>query len=135
MQNPTFFPAEFVQKSPVVRPKDSACLATWKESPEEQRAAGQEELAFKDQTVYSYQQISCLDSVIRYKGVKSRHCKNWWDMFLTHLAKLNWDIDPVVQRGWTTELSMQWRKMSTCLHRSAGNITFRRMWNLISTSA
>ncbi|XP_048019281.1 period circadian protein homolog 2 isoform X1 [Megalobrama amblycephala] len=59
-------PSKFVQKSPVVRPKDSACLATWRESPEEQRATGQEELAFKDQTVYSYQQISCLDSVIRY---------------------------------------------------------------------
>ncbi|KAL4647138.1 hypothetical protein GN956_G7799 [Arapaima gigas] len=32
----------------------------------EDRMAGQEELACKDQTVYSYQQISCLDSVIRY---------------------------------------------------------------------
>ncbi|KAI1882984.1 hypothetical protein AGOR_G00240510 [Albula goreensis] len=32
----------------------------------EDRAAVQEELAYKDQTVYSYQQISCLDSVIRY---------------------------------------------------------------------
>uniref|UniRef100_A0A673HCL5 Period circadian protein homolog 2 n=1 Tax=Sinocyclocheilus rhinocerous TaxID=307959 RepID=A0A673HCL5_9TELE len=42
-------------------------------SPVEQRAGLQEELAFKDQTVYSYQQISCLDSVIRYKDAKSRH--------------------------------------------------------------
>ncbi|XP_077078049.1 period circadian protein homolog 2 isoform X2 [Siphateles boraxobius] len=59
-------PTKVQQKSPVVRPKDSVCLATGKESPEEQRATVQEELAFKDQTVYSYQQISCLDSVIRY---------------------------------------------------------------------
>ncbi|KAK7163633.1 hypothetical protein R3I93_007626 [Phoxinus phoxinus] len=59
-------PTKVQQKSPVVRPKDSACLATGKESPEEQPATVQEQLAFKDQTVYSYQQISCLDSVIRY---------------------------------------------------------------------
>ncbi|RXN02968.1 period circadian -like protein [Labeo rohita] len=59
-------PTKFQQKSPVVRPKDSAHPVNWKESPEEQHAAVQEELAFKDQTVYSYQQISCLDSVIRY---------------------------------------------------------------------
>nr|AAO38747.1 period 2 circadian clock protein [Danio rerio] len=59
-------PTKFVQKSPVVRPKDSAYPVNWRESQEEQRAAVQEELAFKDQTVYSYQQISCLDSVIRY---------------------------------------------------------------------
>ncbi|KAG1969119.1 period circadian protein homolog 2 isoform X1 [Pimephales promelas] len=59
-------PTKVQQKSPVVRPKDSACLATGKESPEKQRATVQEELAFKDQTIYSYQQISCLDSVIRY---------------------------------------------------------------------
>ncbi|KAK2900520.1 hypothetical protein QQF64_015536 [Cirrhinus molitorella] len=59
-------PTKFQQKSPVVRPKDSANPVNFKESPEEQHAAVQEELAFKDQTVYSYQQISCLDSVIRY---------------------------------------------------------------------
>ncbi|XP_067308774.1 period circadian protein homolog 2 isoform X2 [Pseudorasbora parva] len=59
-------PTKFQQKNPVVRPKDSASLSTCKESPEVQRATVQEELAFKDQTVYSYQQISCLDSVIRY---------------------------------------------------------------------
>uniref|UniRef100_A0A9J8ADL8 Period circadian protein homolog 2 n=1 Tax=Cyprinus carpio carpio TaxID=630221 RepID=A0A9J8ADL8_CYPCA len=52
-----------LQKSPVVRPKDPV---NWRGSPEEQHAAVQEELAFRDQTVYSYQQISCLDSVIRY---------------------------------------------------------------------
>uniref|UniRef100_A0A672MWG2 Period circadian protein homolog 2 n=1 Tax=Sinocyclocheilus grahami TaxID=75366 RepID=A0A672MWG2_SINGR len=52
-----------LQKSPVVRAKDPV---NWRGSPEEQHAAVQEELAFKDQTVYSYQQISCLDSVIRY---------------------------------------------------------------------
>uniref|UniRef100_A0A7N6AD86 Period circadian protein homolog 2 n=1 Tax=Anabas testudineus TaxID=64144 RepID=A0A7N6AD86_ANATE len=33
---------------------------------EERRASFQEELTFNDQTCYSYQQISCLDSVIRY---------------------------------------------------------------------
>uniref|UniRef100_A0A672MX09 Period circadian protein homolog 2 n=1 Tax=Sinocyclocheilus grahami TaxID=75366 RepID=A0A672MX09_SINGR len=55
--------AESLQKSPVVRAKDPV---NWRGSPEEQHAAVQEELAFKDQTVYSYQQISCLDSVIRY---------------------------------------------------------------------
>ncbi|XP_051555706.1 period circadian protein homolog 2-like isoform X2 [Myxocyprinus asiaticus] len=62
----TFFPAEFLQKGPVVRPKDSANPVNLRESTEDQRAAVQEELAFKDQTVCSYQQISCLDSVIRY---------------------------------------------------------------------
>ncbi|XP_059419162.1 period circadian protein homolog 2-like [Carassius carassius] len=59
-------PTKFLQKSPVVRPKDSAYPVNWRESPVEPRAGLQEELAFKDQTVYSYQQISCLDSVIRY---------------------------------------------------------------------
>uniref|UniRef100_A0A673HBY7 Period circadian protein homolog 2 n=1 Tax=Sinocyclocheilus rhinocerous TaxID=307959 RepID=A0A673HBY7_9TELE len=68
-----FFSAEFLQKSPMVRPKDSAYPVNVRESPVEQRAGLQEELAFKDQTVYSYQQISCLDSVIRYKDAKSRH--------------------------------------------------------------
>uniref|UniRef100_A0A8C1FU87 Period circadian protein homolog 2 n=1 Tax=Cyprinus carpio carpio TaxID=630221 RepID=A0A8C1FU87_CYPCA len=56
-------PVKSLQKSPVVRPKDPV---NWRGSPEEQHAAVQEELAFRDQTVYSYQQISCLDSVIRY---------------------------------------------------------------------
>ncbi|XP_006786546.1 period circadian protein homolog 2 isoform X2 [Neolamprologus brichardi] len=53
----------------VVRPKDSAAPVNWKEAGsamEESRASFQEDLAFNDQTVYSYQQISCLDSVIRY---------------------------------------------------------------------
>uniref|UniRef100_A0A8C1J0W3 Period circadian protein homolog 2 n=1 Tax=Cyprinus carpio TaxID=7962 RepID=A0A8C1J0W3_CYPCA len=58
--------SSFLQKSPVVRPKDSAYPVNLREAPVEQRAGLQEELAFKDQTVYSYQQISCLDSVIRY---------------------------------------------------------------------
>uniref|UniRef100_A0A8C1JDB4 Period circadian protein homolog 2 n=1 Tax=Cyprinus carpio TaxID=7962 RepID=A0A8C1JDB4_CYPCA len=61
--SPFFLSAESLQKSPVVRPKDPV---NWRGSPEEQHAAVQEELAFRDQTVYSYQQISCLDSVIRY---------------------------------------------------------------------
>ncbi|TRY53820.1 hypothetical protein DNTS_002777 [Danionella cerebrum] len=59
-------PIKNSQKSSMVRPKDSSNLANWKDSPEDQRGPIQEELAFKDQTVYSYQQISCLDSVIRY---------------------------------------------------------------------
>ncbi|XP_058605137.1 period circadian protein homolog 2 isoform X2 [Onychostoma macrolepis] len=59
-------PTKLLQKSPVVRPKDSVYPVNWRGSAEEQHAAVQEELAFKDQTVYSYQQISCLDSVIRY---------------------------------------------------------------------
>ncbi|XP_031415579.1 period circadian protein homolog 2 isoform X3 [Clupea harengus] len=59
------------QKSTLGRPKDTAIQALpacWRESPgnPEERLTLQEELAFKDQTVYSYQQISCLDSVIRY---------------------------------------------------------------------
>nr|XP_015812393.2 period circadian protein homolog 2 isoform X2 [Nothobranchius furzeri] len=59
---------ESVQNSQaVVRPKDSSHVSNWKEaSVEESRATSQEELSLNDQTVYSYQQISCLDSVIRY---------------------------------------------------------------------
>ncbi|KAM7379346.1 hypothetical protein PAMP_004908 [Pampus punctatissimus] len=61
---------ESVQKSPVVvRPKDSAAPLSLRETEttmEESRASFQEEMAFNDQAVYSYQQISCLDSVIRY---------------------------------------------------------------------
>uniref|UniRef100_A0A4W6DNG8 Period circadian protein homolog 2 n=1 Tax=Lates calcarifer TaxID=8187 RepID=A0A4W6DNG8_LATCA len=56
-------------KKAVVRPKDSAAPLSWRETGstmEDSRASFQEELAFNDQTVYSYQQISCLDSVIRY---------------------------------------------------------------------
>lgn len=68
--------AESVQKNTaVVRPKDSAAPFNWRESGstvEESRASFQEELTFNDQTGYSYQQISCLDSVIRYKD-KERH--------------------------------------------------------------
>ncbi|XP_022534710.2 period circadian protein homolog 2 isoform X2 [Astyanax mexicanus] len=59
-------PGKSLQKSPAVRPKDSAYPTTWRENEEAQQAPVQEELTFKDQTVYSYQQISCLDSVIRY---------------------------------------------------------------------
>lgn len=62
----TLSPAEPLQKSPVVRLKDSAFPVNLRESTEEQQATIQEELTLKDQTVYSYQQISCLDSVIRY---------------------------------------------------------------------
>ncbi|XP_031150131.1 period circadian protein homolog 2 isoform X5 [Sander lucioperca] len=61
---------ESVQKSSaVVRPKNSAAPLNWKETEaimEESRSSSQEETAFSDPTVYSYQQISCLDSVVRY---------------------------------------------------------------------
>ncbi|XP_076000671.1 period circadian protein homolog 2 isoform X1 [Genypterus blacodes] len=61
---------EFLQKSPaVVRLKDSAAPLHLKEAgvaTEESRGPFQEDLTFNDQAAYSYQQISCLDSVIRY---------------------------------------------------------------------
>ncbi|XP_035526407.1 period circadian protein homolog 2 isoform X3 [Morone saxatilis] len=61
---------ESVQKSPaVVRPKDSAVPLNSRESGatmEESRSFFQEDMALNDQTAYSYQQISCLDSVVRY---------------------------------------------------------------------
>uniref|UniRef100_A0A8C4ZHK3 Period circadian protein homolog 2 n=1 Tax=Gadus morhua TaxID=8049 RepID=A0A8C4ZHK3_GADMO len=40
--------------------------APWTPRPEQSTAASMEDLPCKDQSVYSYQQISCLDSVIRY---------------------------------------------------------------------
>uniref|UniRef100_A0AAY4EWM3 Period circadian protein homolog 2 n=1 Tax=Denticeps clupeoides TaxID=299321 RepID=A0AAY4EWM3_9TELE len=60
-------PNTTVQKTSAVRPKETTAPASWRESvgPEE-RTLVQEDLAYKEQTVYSYQQISCLDSVIRY---------------------------------------------------------------------
>ncbi|XP_034743734.1 period circadian protein homolog 2 isoform X4 [Etheostoma cragini] len=57
------------KSSAVVRPKHSAAPLNWKETEaimEESRSSSQEETAFNDPTVYSYQQISCLDSVVRY---------------------------------------------------------------------
>ncbi|XP_074507414.1 period circadian protein homolog 2 isoform X2 [Sebastes fasciatus] len=57
------------RSSAVVRPKDSAAPLHLKETGaamEESRSSSQEETALKDQSVYSYQQISCLDSVVRY---------------------------------------------------------------------
>ncbi|KAG8014171.1 Period circadian protein-like protein 2 [Nibea albiflora] len=61
---------ESVQKSPVVvRPKDSAAPLNVRETGstmEESRSSFQDEMSFNEQTVYSYQQISCLDSVVRY---------------------------------------------------------------------
>ncbi|XP_067330874.1 period circadian protein homolog 2 isoform X2 [Channa argus] len=61
---------ESVQKNPaVVRPKNSSTPFNWRETGsamDESRTSFQEELTFNDQTSYSYQQISCLDSVIRY---------------------------------------------------------------------
>uniref|UniRef100_A0A3B3S9P6 Period circadian protein homolog 2 n=1 Tax=Paramormyrops kingsleyae TaxID=1676925 RepID=A0A3B3S9P6_9TELE len=49
------------QRLSVVRAKEPAPSPSTKEN-----AGAQEEFSYKDQTVYSYQQISCLDSVIRY---------------------------------------------------------------------
>uniref|UniRef100_A0A8C9TP39 Period circadian protein homolog 2 n=1 Tax=Scleropages formosus TaxID=113540 RepID=A0A8C9TP39_SCLFO len=59
-------PAETQQKSPVVKAKVGTL--DWRESVGAlgDRPPVQEELTYKDQPVYSYQQISCLDSVIRY---------------------------------------------------------------------
>ncbi|XP_037132037.1 period circadian protein homolog 2 isoform X3 [Syngnathus acus] len=58
------------QKSPaVVRPKDLSGLLSWKENVtpmEESKSSSQEEMPLNDQKVYSYQQISCLDSIVRY---------------------------------------------------------------------
>lgn len=56
----------------MVRPKDSAAPLNLRETGttmevEESRSSFQEEISFNDQTVYSYQQISCLDSVVRYR--------------------------------------------------------------------
>ncbi|XP_045062211.1 period circadian protein homolog 2 isoform X3 [Coregonus clupeaformis] len=80
-------PGKFLQKSPaVVRPKESAAPVAplnWRDSgvsagvsaevrglsledSSSRLAVQEEQLAFNDQTVYSYHQISCLDSVIRY---------------------------------------------------------------------
>ncbi|KAM4728951.1 period circadian protein homolog 2 isoform 2-T3 [Anableps anableps] len=51
----------------VVRLKDSAPPISWREATAaDSRVSFHEELGLNDQTVYSYQQISCLDSVIRY---------------------------------------------------------------------
>ncbi|XP_064157924.1 period circadian protein homolog 2-like isoform X2 [Anguilla rostrata] len=59
---------EHQQRSQVVRLKGSALPLGEQETMDcmEDRSTAQEELAYKGQTVYSYQQISCLDSVIRY---------------------------------------------------------------------
>ncbi|XP_023674586.1 period circadian protein homolog 2-like isoform X2 [Paramormyrops kingsleyae] len=54
------------QKSPAARPK--AGTLSWKEDfvRLEDRPSRPDELSYKDQTINSYQQLSCLDSVIRY---------------------------------------------------------------------
>lgn len=51
-----------------MRPKDTLSLLNLMETGstvEERRSPFQEEMDLNDQTVYSYQQISCLDSVVR----------------------------------------------------------------------
>lgn len=67
---PDLPPVGSVEKSPaVVRPKDSAPLLNLMEmgaTVEESRSSFHEAMNFNDQTIYSYQQISCLDSVVRY---------------------------------------------------------------------
>lgn len=77
---PGLSPVESAHKSPaVVRPKDSAASLIWRETGsamEESKMSFQEELALNDQAVYSYQQISCLDSVIRYKHW--HECEERW---------------------------------------------------------
>lgn len=52
----------------MVRPKDTLALLNLMDTGlavEESRSPFQEEMDLNDQTVYSYQQISCLDSVVR----------------------------------------------------------------------
>uniref|UniRef100_A0A669EA06 Period circadian protein homolog 2 n=1 Tax=Oreochromis niloticus TaxID=8128 RepID=A0A669EA06_ORENI len=53
---------EVSQRCSTVRPKDSVLPLQARDS----TAASMEDFTYKDQTVCSYQQISCLDSVIRY---------------------------------------------------------------------
>ena len=57
----------------MVQPKDSTAPLSWRNAGavmEVNRASIQELPAVNDQTVYSYQQINCLDSVIRYTCVE-----------------------------------------------------------------
>lgn len=54
-------PSAQAQKSPAVRVKDSTAPLQVRDS----TAASIEDFPCKDHTVHSYQQISCLDSVIR----------------------------------------------------------------------
>lgn len=52
----------------MVRPKDSAALLNPREpgaAVEESRPSSFQEMTFNEQTICSYQQISCLDSVVR----------------------------------------------------------------------
>lgn len=62
-------PVEISERSTaVVRPKYSAAVVNHKESGaavEESRHSFQEEMAFNHQSICSYQQINCLDSVFR----------------------------------------------------------------------
>ncbi|XP_072525488.1 period circadian protein homolog 2 isoform X3 [Salminus brasiliensis] len=108
---------ELLQKSQAVRPKDSACPVNCRENGEAQQATVQEELTFKDQTVYSYQQISCLDSVIRYLEscnvpiTVKRKCQS-----SSNTTSSNSDED----RQKATESSMQVAKDSSHLKSQAG---------------
>lgn len=52
----------------MVRPKDSAALLNPREpgaAVEESRPSSLQEVTLNEQSLYSYQQISCLDSVVR----------------------------------------------------------------------
>ncbi|XP_072525489.1 period circadian protein homolog 2 isoform X4 [Salminus brasiliensis] len=108
---------KLLQKSQAVRPKDSACPVNCRENGEAQQATVQEELTFKDQTVYSYQQISCLDSVIRYLEscnvpiTVKRKCQS-----SSNTTSSNSDED----RQKATESSMQVAKDSSHLKSQAG---------------
>lgn len=51
----------------MVRPKDSAALLNPREpgAAVESRPSSVQELTFNEQTIYSYQQVNCLDGVVR----------------------------------------------------------------------
>ncbi|XP_069053461.1 period circadian protein homolog 2 isoform X1 [Lepisosteus oculatus] len=53
-------------KSVNTRAKDSPVITGKENVNLDDKTSAHEELSYKDQTVYSYQQMSCLDSVIRY---------------------------------------------------------------------
>ncbi|KAM6989306.1 period circadian protein homolog 2 [Tautogolabrus adspersus] len=89
---------ESLQKSlAVVPPKDFAAPLNGRETGfplMESRSSLQEEIAFNDQRVYSYQHVSCLDSVVRYLDscngpiTMKRKCQ-----FSSHTTSSNSDDD------------------------------------------
>ncbi|XP_038829629.1 period circadian protein homolog 2-like, partial [Salvelinus namaycush] len=82
-------------KSPVAFLKDSAVPPLLVKDSTAIAAASVEELTCNDQTVYSYQQISCLDSVIRYLEscitpvtVKRKYQFSSYTAFSMHASRL-----------------------------------------------